>query len=284
MPYLIRNILLVVTIITTVSCYKLADIKVRETENSLKQVRYFWPEFSDDIDLPTLIMSANRSLQYLDRLPDEKMFSYGHDKYSVKHLRKSLKTFLLIVQKKQNNKKFNKELRKKFFLYKAIGYDGKGKTLFTGYFEPIIDGNVISDSTYSHPIYAVPDNLYRINLGLFHTKYNGQHISARIEDNRIVPYYTRKNIVKEEVLRGGGLEIAWLRDPLDVAILQIQGSGIIRLPDGSRLNVGYGASNGHPYKSIGRYMIDRGYIDADNLSLEAIRCYIKKHPDIKNEI
>jgi len=80
------------------------------------------------------------------------------------------------------------------------------------------------------------------------------------------------------------LEIAWLKDPLDIAILQIQGSGIIRLPNGEKIRVGYSASNGHPYKSIGGYMIDKGYIESDNLSLQTIRSYLDDHPDIKEEI
>lgn len=284
MLYIIRNIILVITIITSVSCYHLTRIKVKEPENALVRVRYFWPEFRDDMDLPSLILSAKRSLLYLDKLPDEKMFSYGHDRYSAKYLRKSLRTFLQIIQKRQDSKEINKELREKFLLYKTTGCDGNGKTLFTGYFEPIIEGNIVSNSIYSHPIYRVPDNLYRINLGLFHIKYIGQYISARVEDKKILPYFTRKNIVMERALEGKGFEIAWLKDPLDVAILQIQGSGIIRLPDGSELNVGYGASNGHPYKSIGRYMIDKGYIDKANLSLESIRSYLIKHPHIKDKI
>jgi len=90
--------------------------------------------------------------------------------------------------------------------------------------------------------------------------------------------------MERKVLEKKNLEIAWLKDSLDVAILQIQGSGMIKLPTGEIIKVGYSASNGHPYKSMGRYMIDNGYITADNLSLQAIRSYIKQNPDIKDDI
>ena len=100
--------------------------------------------------------------------------------------------------------------------------------------------------------------MLRIDLSLFDNKYIDKSIIARIEGNEVLPYYSRRQIETEKLLEGRGLEIAWLKDPLDVAFLQIQGSGRIRLRDGKIISVGYHASNGRRYKSIGRYMIDTG--------------------------
>lgn len=107
---------------------------------------------------------------------------------------------------------------------------------------------------------------------------------ARMDGKSLIPYYTREEIVDGKTLEGKGLEIAWLRDALDLAILQIQGSGRVLLPHGDTIRVGYSASNGHPYRSIGRYMLDKGYIEHEDLSLQTIRSFVHDHPGMKERI
>lgn len=265
-------------------CYPLVKKEVEEPAKALTKVKYFWPKFQDDMDIDSLSLAIESDLQYLNQLKDDTLFTYGPDKFPAEHVRESLKTFLSIFKQSSDSKKFNQYLRKKFYLYKAAGFWGSKKVLFTGYFEPIFDGSLERDSMHRYPIYRRPDNLLTIHLGLFRPALSGQRIMARIQGNSLVPYYTRKDIMERKILEKKNLEIAWLKDPLDVAILQIQGSGMIKLPTGEIIRAGYSASNGHPYKSIGRYMIDNGYITADNLSLQTIRSYIKQNPDIKDEI
>ncbi len=265
-------------------CYPLVKKEVKEPANALTKVKYFWPKFQDDMDMDSLSLAINNDLKYFNRLRDDTLFTYGPDEFTAEHVRKSLKTFLSIFKQGTDSKKFSQYLRKNFYLYKVPGFWGSKKVLFTGYFEPIFDGSLERDSIHRYPIYRRPDNLFTIHLGLFRPELSGQRIMARIQGNRLVPYYTRKDIMENNILEKKNLEIAWLKDPLDIAILQIQGSGMIKLPSGQIIRVGYSASNGHPYKSIGRYMIDNGYITSDNLSLQAIRSFIKQNPDIKDEI
>jgi membrane-bound lytic murein transglycosylase A len=265
-------------------CYPFVKKEVKEPAKALSRVRYFWPQFKDDMDTDSLMLAIEKSLQYLNRLNDDTVFTYGSDAFSAEHIRKSLETFSLIIEQNFDEKRLYKELRKRFFLYKSVGGRGSRKVLFTGYFEPILEGNLKPDSLYKHPIYRMPDDLLRINLGLFRPKYAGERIMARVDGQRLIPYYTRQDIHEGKVLEGRDLEIAWFQDPLDIAILQIQGSGTVKLPSGETIRVGYSASNGHPYRSIGRYMIDKGYIAADNLSLQAIRSYLNDYPQIKDEI
>ncbi len=279
-----RYLLAIGIFLIIAGCYPFVKKEVKEPTNALKKVRFFWPEFQDDMDIDSLALAIESSLQYLNRFSDGTVLPYGLDTFTVGHIRKSLGTFLEIFKQNSDYKKLNKELRKKFLLYKVAGYRGNRKVLFTGYFEPILDGNLEADSTYKHPIYRMPDDLLRINLGLFRPKYSGQRIMARIDGQRLIPYYTKRDIDEGRALEGRDLEIAWLQDPLDIAILQIQGSGTVKLPSGETIRVGYSASNGHPYRSIGRYMIDKGYIAADKLSLQSIRSYLKEHPEIKEEI
>jgi membrane-bound lytic murein transglycosylase A len=100
----------------------------------------------------------------------------------------------------------------------------------------------------------------------------------------VLPYYSREQIEMEKVLEGQGLEIAWLKDPVDVTFLHIQGSGRLILPNGESISVGYQASNGRPYRSIGRYILDKGLMEREQMSMQGIRKYLSENPEIMNEV
>jgi membrane-bound lytic murein transglycosylase A len=279
-----RYIIFAIILLLICSCYPFIKREVKEPAKALKKVRYFWPEFKDDMDVDSLALAVDRSLQYYERLDDDASLTFGTDIFPVSHIKRSMRTFRRIIQQNPDIKKLNRELKAQFVLYKAVGSWRDGKVLFTGYYEPILDGSLVPDSIYRYPIYREPGDLLRIDLGLFRQKFCGERIIARIEGQNIIPYYTREEIVGGKALEGRDLELAWLKDPLDLAILQIQGSGIVRLSNGDRIRVGYSAANGHPYRSIGRYMIDEGYIQEEDLSLQAIRSFLRDHPGIKEEI
>jgi membrane-bound lytic murein transglycosylase A len=265
-------------------CYPLVKKEIKEPIHALQRQRYFWPEFQDDMDVQSLSLAIERSLEYLNRLDPGTVFTYGPDAYPVEHIRQSLEAFSQIIEKNYDIKRFNEELRRKFLLYRVAGSRGNRKVLFTGYFEPVLEGSLSPDSVFQYPIYKKPEDLLKINLGLFRPEWNGLRLMGRINGETVIPYHTRKDIAEGNVLEGENLEIAWLKDPLDSAILQIQGSGTITLPTGDSIRVGYSASNGHPYRSIGRYLIDKGYIEPENLSLQTIRSFLNDRPEIKNEI
>jgi membrane-bound lytic murein transglycosylase A len=181
-------------------------------------------------------------------------------------------------------KKLKREIRKNFLLYRAAGRASDGKVLFTGYYEPIFEASTEEDGSFKYPIYRMPDDLIKVDLSLFNKKYKGETIIARLEDNKVLPYFSRKQIEDEKALKGRGLEIAWLKDPLDVAFLQIQGSGQLRLKGENTIPVGYIASNGHPYNSIGKYMIEKGFLSKDEMSMQSIRNYLSSHTEIINDV
>ena len=99
-----------------------------------------------------------------------------------------------------------------------------------------------------------------------------------------MPYYSRREIDQAGALRGRGLEIAWLKDPVDIFVLQIQGSGLLQLADGRRLHVGYAAQNGRPYRSIGRLLIDQQKIANEEMSMQRLRRYLAEEPQERDEI
>ncbi|WP_420854818.1 murein transglycosylase A [Salipiger pentaromativorans] len=140
-----------------------------------------------------------------------------------------------------------------FFRPVQIG-DGK-EGLFTGYFEPELDGSLSPSPRYRYPIYRMP---------------------SEARDTR--PWFTRREILTSGVMEGRGLEIAWVDDPVELFFLQIQGSGRIRLPDGRHLRVGYGGANGQPYRSIGQELVRRGTFDAHQVSAQRIKSWVRSNP------
>jgi membrane-bound lytic murein transglycosylase A len=161
---------------------------------------------------------------------------------------------------------------------------GNNKVLFTGYYEPVYEGKLMPDETFKYPIYQKPDDLIRVDLSLFREQYADQSIIARIEGKEVLPYFSRKQIEADKALADRDLEMAWLKDPLDVAFLHIQGSGRLKLPDDRTISVGYQASNGQPYRSIGRYLLDRGLLIREEISMQSIRHYLSEHPEILEEV
>nr|WP_108483909.1 MltA domain-containing protein [Oceaniglobus ichthyenteri] len=128
--------------------------------------------------------------------------------------------------------------------------------LFTGYYEPELNGSRYQGGRYQYPLYSLPDEAR-----------SGQ------------AWFSRRDIEEQDVLAGRDLEIAWIDDPVDVFFLHVQGSGRIKLPDGSYVRVGYGGKNGHDYRSIGRELVRQGVYEAHQVSAQVIRNWVKRNPE-----
>ena len=278
------KLLLILSLISLLGCYPALKKEATHPGEALARVRFFYPEFQDDMDYASLAQSIRNNLEYLNRLDPEFLFSYGTHKFTCLQVRHSQKAFLQLISKNPDSKELNEELKKRFWVYRATGRAGNRKVLFTGYYEPIYEGSLTRDPIYKCPIYRKPKDLIQIDLSLFKEKLAGESIVARIEGKEVLPYFSRKQIEEEDALTGRGLEIAWLKNPLDVAFLHIQGSGRLRLPDDSTVSVGYQAANGRPYRSIGRYLLDRGLLNREEVSMQSIRAYLTEHPEILEEV
>ncbi|WP_431297770.1 murein transglycosylase A [Tabrizicola sp. BL-A-41-H6] len=137
---------------------------------------------------------------------------------------------------------------------------GAPPALFTGYFEPELDGSPVRTPRYAYPIYRRPPEL-----------------------SEGVAYHTRASI-DGGAIAGRGLELAWLDDPIDVYFLQVQGSGRIRMTDGNVIRVGYAGANGQPYRSIGQEMVRRGSHTMDQVSAQEIRAWVRRNPAAGREL
>ncbi len=150
-----------------------------------------------------------------------------------------------------------REAARSFFeaFFRPVLIEDGQPMLFTGYYEPELDGARRPGGRYRFPLYALPP-----------------------EAPRGEPWLTRAQI-ERGALAGRGLEIAWVDDPVEAFFLQIQGSGRVRLPDGSMMRLGYAGSNGHPYSSVGQGLVARGALEPHQLSMGAIRDWVARNPD-----
>jgi membrane-bound lytic murein transglycosylase A len=190
-----------------------------------------------------------------------------------------LEYFLNFIQTKPLKNELIQYIKKNYLIYTTVGDDIPGQVFFTGYFEPILQGSLNKDTEHQFPIYVQPDDLTTIDLSLFSDQFKGQTIVGRYINQRVVPYYDRKEIEYQRLLEGKVKEIAWLKDRLDLFFLQIQGSGKIYLDNGEIINVHYNGTNGHPYRSIGKLLVDEGKISREEISMQKIHDYLHNHPE-----
>jgi membrane-bound lytic murein transglycosylase A len=153
------------------------------------------------------------------------------------------------------------------------GTDG----LITGYYEPLLHGSRIYGRTYRFPIYGVPPDLVVIDLAESNPDLKGIRLRGRMQDKKIVPYYTRAEI-ERGLAPVRGREILWVDDPIELFFLHVQGSGRVRLPGGETVRVGFAEHNGHPYKSIGKILVERGELSADKASMQGIKQWAARNP------
>jgi membrane-bound lytic murein transglycosylase A len=161
---------------------------------------------------------------------------------------------------------------------------GEAAGFLTGYYEPIVEGSRTWSEEFDVPLYRKPSNLIpggrrRITDGFP----NKGPVGRKFGRKKIVPYYDRAEI-EEGVLTGRQLEICWLKDPIDLLFIQIQGSARVRLPDGSIVRVNYDAHNGYPYSPVGRFLIERGAIPREEMSMDRIRKWMEENKDDAKEV
>ena len=134
--------------------------------------------------------------------------------------------------------------------------EDRSEALFTGYFEPELNGSRKMSGPYRYPIYRKPPEIAPGDI-----------------------WFSRAEIEERKLLEGRGLEIAWIDDPVDAFFLQIQGSGRIALDDGGKIRVGYGGRNGHDYKSVGMELVRRGIYEPHQVSARVIRNWVRRNPE-----
>lgn len=148
--------------------------------------------------------------------------------------------------------------------------------LMTGYYEPQLNGSLQKTSRFKYPLYGVPDDLITVDLSSLYPQLKGLRLRGKLVGQKLVPYDDRATIDKRNDL--GQKALVWVDDEIEAFFLQIQGSGRIRLPDGSVMRVGYADQNGHPYRSIGTWLIRNGELSSNEASMQGIQAWARRNP------
>lgn len=217
-------------------------------------------------DRTRLIQAIDYSLQYLATPKAEEAYRQGAiAPFTRDRVRRSLRRLRQLVLQSPTPEALQQAVLREFTLYQSIGKDGQGTVDFTGYFEPIYQASRTPSPEYRYPLYRRPADL----------------------DTWTQPHPTRLQLEGADGLQGSrgrlrGLELVWLRDRLEAFLVQVQGSAKLQLPDGQLMSVGYAGRTEHPYRSIGRGLVDDGILEAEGLTLPAVIAYFRQHPEALN--
>lgn len=163
--------------------------------------------------------------------------------------------------------------------------DGTTQGMITGYYEPLLRGSRQKSAVFSQPVLGVPDDLLVINLASVLPELKNMRLRGRLEGNKVVPYFSRSEITDAE--KGSAFPaktLLWVDDAIELFFLQIQGSGRVQLPNGEKVRIGYADQNGHPYRSIGRVLIDKGELKPEQASMQGIQAWARAHPEKLDEL
>lgn len=170
-----------------------------------------------------------------------------------------------------------------FIPYQVLQADGNPEGLITGYYEPLLRGSRTPSERYRYPLYAPPEDLLVIDLSALYPELRNLRLRGRLDGRRVVPYYTRAEI-DNGLAPLRGRELVWVDDPIELFFLQVQGSGRVQLDTGEVIRVGYADQNGHPYRSIGRWLVDNGELPLERASLQGIKDWARRNPQRLTEL
>lgn len=240
------------------------------------------PIFADDLDSDSLKKAIQTSLIFLERSPENQKSLQSDLELSPKILKATLVHFL----KLQEEERLNPEaVAQEFDVYWVHAAKNPPSSLVTGYYEPIVEGRLQPDTEFATPLYGLPPDLVTVELAAFDPlRFTTERLVGRVQNQQVLPYYTRAEIDGGGKLGRHGCQLVWLKDPVEAFFLHVQGSGIIKLSAERFQRIGYAGANGRPYRSIGKVLIDKGALSAEAMSLQALRTYLHNHPETRDEV
>ena len=235
-------------------------------------------QLRDDQPAQSLLDAVDLSLEKFAAVDPAASVRFGAEQVTVGRLAAGMRAFRDRLAAMGLSEPFFAYLRENFEFFASAA----AEVTFTGYYEPLLRGSLRPSPRYPYPLYGTPGDLVTVDLPQFYffKEQNGfPQIKGRVSNNRLIPYFTREQIDFQNKLVGRGLEIVWIDSLVDIFFLHIQGSGIVEFEDGSRIFVGYADQNGHPFRSIGKYLLERRLIERGQLSLQGMKNFLKEHPE-----
>ncbi len=172
-------------------------------------------------------------------------------------------------------------LESEFEPYEINTENGEADGLLTGYYEPQLKGSLVKDDVYKYPIYTTPSDLITVDLSSIYPDLKNYRLRGRLDGSKLIPYYTRQEsdgIEKREDV------ICYTDSKIDLFFLEIQGSGRVTLENGETIFLGFANQNGHKYRAIGRYLVEIGALNIEEVSLQTIRAWLEKNPERVDEV
>ena len=171
----------------------------------------------------------------------------------------------------------------RFQPWALVNPDGSRNGLITGYYEPILKGSRQRSKAYPNPVFGPPEDMVVVELAELYPELKHLRLRGRLEGRKLVPYYSRAEWTPQESKRSPEA-LLWIDDAIDLFFMQIQGSGQVQLADGGRVRLNYADQNGHPYRAIGRWLVERGEMKADQASMQNIKAWAKANPSRLTEM
>ena len=220
------------------------------------------PSLLDDGDPDSLRTAAAQSLAWLDRQPAGRWLSFGPRRVTVGEYAAGLRRLVMLLAGDPPPEVLEERVLAEFDVLSAVGR-ADGAVLLTGYHEPVVEVSDRPSPQYSVPVLGLPADF---TGGWGYPRYLSR---AEIEAGR---------------LGAAARPLAWARDPIDVFFMEVEGSGTLRFPDGREMRIGPAATNGHPYRSIGRLLIDEGRLTEESVSMDAIRSWLMENPSERTRV
>ena len=284
-----KNFLVTMALLALFGC---ARLPIKERTEAMRKAEYV-PEINDDLDYENLISGVLANADFIEkssRVSDEMVF--GKTTVNKKIYVLSLRNLIAESDRKDI---FIANVKSNFDFYEVYGAEDWSKIKATSYYSPLLKGSKSKTKKFSQPLYLTPKDLLVIDVDAFAEAYpkwknfkeqiilqkSGRVLTkARLVEeknslSRIVPYYKREDIDASNSLKDKSLIIAYV-DPIDSFFLQIQGSGIIEMQNGTRFTVGYANQNGHPYVAIGSLLLDK--IPKERMTMQNLQIYLRSLP------
>ena len=210
-----------------------------------------------------LLDALDRSVGWFEMPSSRRRYPYATTDGDITHeeAQRSVKRFRAILETASTSADFRRQVLDEFRVYESVGWNGGGSVLFTGYYAPDFDASLTRTDRFAHPLYASPADLITDPV-------DGTPIGRRMPDRSIERYPTRAEIMSSGM--HAGTAVAWLESPLDVYVVQVNGSARLNLPDGGEMYVGYAGKTDRRYSGLGAKLVADGHIPKGGLSLPAI--------------
>lgn len=254
----------------------LASFAAQAKPSPLPSAEY--PYFADDLDMAGLAKSLEHSLAYLQKMPADTSYRFGKTTISSQRLILSLAFFQQLLRQKPTIHELNRKIREAYVVYRIKDLLPKPgqRMLITAYYHPVFEASMEPNPPFLYPLYEPPADL------VTQKDAQGKKKIGRMEKGRLLPFWTRREIDTHGKLRGK--ELVWLQDPFDAFIVHIQGSAMVRLADGTLRGLSFAQRNGHPYTSIGKYLVDTGRMRLEDVNMDSMRSYLADRPEERDTI